>query len=176
MRSIVLGRTGNLVEKTPPMPLTVRMLLAAFTATCQALVLPTTMRPMAWPPRAFVAFDYDHDSSLRDLLLGQSKHSDTNFEMHDWSVKEPFTPSVWKERVRQKIKASDLVIVICGESTHTATGVEVELRIAQEEQKPYFLLKGYANKSCTRPPSAKPGDKLYNWTWDNLKILVQGGR
>ncbi len=45
---------------------------------------------MAYPPRAFVSFDYDNDSSLRDLLIGQSKHSDTNFELHDWSVKEPF--------------------------------------------------------------------------------------
>jgi hypothetical protein len=128
------------------------------------------------PPRAFVAFDYDHDSSLRDLLLGQSKHPDTNFEMHDWSVKEPFPLSVWKERVRTKIRASDLVIVICGEHTHTATGVDVELRIAQEEKKPYFLLKGYKDKFCTRPASAKATDGLYAWGWENLKNLVRGQR
>jgi hypothetical protein len=131
---------------------------------------------MPSPPRAFVAFDYDHDSTLRVLLMGQSKHSDTNFEMHDWSVKEPFALSVWKERARTKIRASDLVIVICGENTHTASGVDVELRIAQDEKKPYFLLKGYKDKFCTRPPSARQEDKLYNWTWENLKVLLQGGR
>jgi hypothetical protein len=75
------------------------------------------------PPGAFVAFDYDHDSALRDLLLGQSERPDTNFEMHDWSVKEPFAPSVWKVRAREKIRASDLAIVLCGTQTHTATGV-----------------------------------------------------
>jgi hypothetical protein len=128
------------------------------------------------PPRAFVSFDYDNDSSLRDLLLGQSEHPDTNFQMHDWSLKEPFTPSVWKERVRQRIRASDLVIVICGQNTHTATGVDIELRIAQEERKPYFLLKGYRDKVCTRPPSARTSDSLYNWSWDNLKKLVRGER
>jgi hypothetical protein len=122
------------------------------------------MRHMAWPPRAFVSFDYDHDSSLRDLLLGQSQHPDTKFEMHDWSVKQPFTETDWKKRVREKIRASDLVIVICGEKTHTATGVDVELRIAQDEGKPYFLLAGYSNKNCTRPPSAKSSDKLYTWS------------
>jgi MTH538 TIR-like domain (DUF1863) len=131
---------------------------------------------MAKPPRAFVAFDYDNDSTLRDLLIGQSKHPDTNFEMHDWSVKEPFAQSNWKEKVRARIRATDVVIVICGEKTHTATGVDVELRIAQEENKPYFLLGGYANKTCTRPLSAKPFDKLYNWTWTNLKSLVNGNR
>jgi Thoeris protein ThsB, TIR-like domain len=131
---------------------------------------------MAKPPRTFVAFDYDHDSALRDFLLGQSQHPDTNFEMHDWSVKEPFPASVWKQRVREKIRASDLVIVICGEHTHTATGVDVELTIAQEEGKPHFLLAGYSDKTCRTPASAKPSDKLYRWTWENLKTLVQGGR
>jgi len=131
---------------------------------------------MARPPRAFVAFDYDYDSTLRDFLFGQSKHPDTNFEMHDWSVKEPFASSNWKERVRTKIRASDLVIVLCGERTNKATGVDVELKIAQEENKPYLLLAGYADKTCTRPPSARASDKLYRWTWDNLKNLVNGAR
>jgi len=131
---------------------------------------------MKKPPRAFVAFDYDNDSTIRDFLFGQSKHPDTNFEMHDWSVKEPFAQSNWKERVRTRIRASDLVIVICGERTNKATGVDVELNIAQEENKPYFLLAGYADKTCTRPPSAKSSDKVYRWTWDNLKNLVGGAR
>jgi len=96
--------------------------------------------------------------------------------MHDWSVKEPFAQSDWKEKVRARIRASDLVIVICGEKTHKATGVDVELKIAQEEKKPYFLLAGYADKTCTRPASAKASDKLYKWSWDNLKNLVRGDR
>lgn len=41
--------------------------------------------------RVFTAFDYDHDAALRTLLVGQSKHEDTPFEICDWSVKEPFT-------------------------------------------------------------------------------------
>jgi hypothetical protein len=131
---------------------------------------------MAYPPRAFVSFDYDNDSSLRDLLIGQSKHPDTNFELHDWSVKEPFAASNWKQRVREKIKASDLVIVICGTRTHAATGVDAEVKIAQEEGRPYFLLAGYSDKTCTKPLSAKGTDKVYNWTWENLKKLVRGER
>jgi MTH538 TIR-like domain (DUF1863) len=131
---------------------------------------------MAYPPRAFVSFDYDNDSSLRDLLIGQSKHPDTNFELHDWSVKEPFAASNWKQRVREKIRASDLVIVICGTRTHTATGVDTEVKIAQEEGRPYFFLAGYSDKNCTKPLSAKLTDKVYNWTWDNLKKLVRGER
>jgi hypothetical protein len=127
------------------------------------------------PVRVFTAFDYDHDESLRNLLMGQAKHPDTPFEMHDWSVKEPFTGD-WKAKVRTRIRGVDQVIVLCGEHTHTATGVNAELAIAREERKPYFLLWGYSDKSCTKPTAATAEDKIYKWTWDNLKSLIAGNR
>jgi len=92
-------------------------------------------------PRAFIAFDYDHDEFLRTALVGQSKHPDTDFEITDWSVKEPFTGD-WEKKVRDRIRRVDRVIVICGQHTQTATGVAKELAIARDEKKPYFLLKG----------------------------------
>lgn len=123
--------------------------------------------------RAFISFDYDNDARLKDLLIGQSKHSDSPFVIHDWSLKEP--SSDWKARARRQIKASGLVIVLCGKHMSTATGVAVELKIAQEEGIPYFLLAGYTSGS-TRPTTAKLSDKLYEWTWPNLKRLVGGAR
>src|SRR6266852_1372300 len=127
------------------------------------------------PVRVFTAFDYDHDEALRNFLVGQSRHPDSPFEMHDWSVKEPFTGD-WKAKVRTRIRSVDQVIVLCGENTHTATGVNAELNIAREEQKPYFLMWGYSDKSCTKPTSATADDKIYKWTWDNLKALIAGNR
>jgi hypothetical protein len=125
--------------------------------------------------RAFISFDFDHDPDLRTLLAGQAKHPDSPFDFADWSVKEPMTGD-WKDKVRRRICATDLAIVICGEWTHTATGVAAELRIVQEEKKPYFLLWGRSGKTCTKPTSAAASDKTYEWTWDNLKVLVGGAR
>jgi hypothetical protein len=125
--------------------------------------------------RVFTAFDYDHDEFLRTALVGQSRHEDTPFEICDWSVKEPFTGD-WEKKVRARIKKCGQMIVICGEHTHTATGVATELKIAQEETLPYFLLWGYADKTCYKPTSAKATDKIYKWTWDNLKALIKGDR
>jgi hypothetical protein len=59
---------------------------------------------------------------------------------------------------------------------HCISGVSAELKIAQEERVPYFLLKGRADLLCVKPRSAKASDKVYNWTWDNLKVLINGGR
>ena len=125
--------------------------------------------------RAFISFDFDHDEDLRNLLAGQAKNPDTPFEIQDWSVKEPMTGD-WKEKVRIRIRKTDLTIVICGEHTHKATGVATELSISRDEKKPYFLLKGRADKTCTKPSTAGATDKIYRWTWDNLKALIAGNR
>jgi len=125
--------------------------------------------------RVFTSFDYDHDEDLRTLLVGQAKNPDSPFEMADWSVKEPMTGD-WKAKVRDRIKRVDQMIVICGEHTNTASGVSVEIRIAQEEGIPYFLLWGRKDKTCRKPTAAKDSDKIYKWTWDNLKQLIGGAR
>lgn len=65
---------------------------------------------------------------------------------------------------------------MCGEHTDTASGVSAELAIAQEENKPYFLLWGRSRKTCKKPKSAKSSDKIYKWTRDNLKSLIGGAR
>lgn len=125
--------------------------------------------------RVFVSFDYDNDARLKDLLVGQSKHEDSPFELADWSIKEHLSGD-WKEKARGRIRAVDVVCVLCGEKTDTATGVAAELLLAQEEKKEYFLLAGYKEKACRKPTTAKGADKLYNWTWDNLKKLIGGAR
>ncbi len=125
--------------------------------------------------RAFISFDFDHDEDLRNLLVGQAKNPDTPFEIQDWSVKEPMTGD-WKDKVRNRIRRTDLTIVMCGQYTHAATGVAAELSITREERHPYFLLWGRAEKACTKPATALPSDTMYKWTWDNLKTLIGGQR
>lgn len=125
--------------------------------------------------RVFISFDYDHDETLKTFLVGQSKLQDSPFELTDWSIKEPITGD-WKAKARTRIKSVEIVAVICGENTDTATGVSAELTIAQEENVPYFLLNGYSEKPCVKPKAAKSTDKIYNWTWANLKTLIGGGR
>jgi hypothetical protein len=126
--------------------------------------------------RAFISYDYDHDDDLKKLLVGQSLHPDSPFEFKDNSVKDHL-PGDWQDKVRRRMDNIDVVIVLCGELTYTATGVAVELRIAVEKGKPWFLLRGRAPPVvCTRPSNVAPGEKMYNWTWDNLRALIGGAR
>ena len=125
--------------------------------------------------KVFISFDADHDEDLKNLLVGQAKNEDSPFNIADWSIKEPLSGD-WKEKARKRIRAVDVVTVICGEHTDTATGVSAELGIAQEEKKDYFLLEGRSGKTCVKPKAAKKEDKMYDWTWKNLKLLIGGSR
>lgn len=125
--------------------------------------------------RVFISFDYDHDIDLKNLLVGQARHPDSPFEITDMSIKEAISKN-WKENARRRIKSCDVVAVICGEYTNSASGVSAELKIAQDEGIPYFLLWGRTNEVCIKPVSAKSTDKMYRWTWDNLKSLIGGAR
>lgn len=126
--------------------------------------------------RVFISFDYDHDQDLRTLLAGQAKFKDSPFEIADWSVKEAFAESNWQEKVRARIRQVGQVAVICGHDTDKATGVAAEVEIAREEEKPYFLLGGRSTGTNKKPATALAADKMYDWTWENLKILIAGGR
>jgi len=129
----------------------------------------------AMKKRVFISFDYDNDVTLKTFLVGQAKLDDSPFDLADWSIKEHIDDN-WKAKARTRIKAVDVVCVICGNNTDTAVGVSAEVKIAQEEGIPYFLLNGYSDKTCIKPKAALSSDKLYKWTWPNLKSLIGGGR
>ena len=71
--------------------------------------------------RAFISFDFDHDEELRDALKGQARNPDSPFNLADWSVKEAFAGD-WKAKVRERIRKTDLTIVICGEHNPHGNG------------------------------------------------------
>ena len=122
----------------------------------------------------FISFDYAHDATLKEFVVGQAKLPDSPFEITDVSITVASTD--WKEKARARIKRANQVVVICGKHTDTATGVNAEIKIALEESTPYFLLAGYSDGGNKKPTAAISSDKMYKWTWDNLKSLIVGQR
>ena len=125
--------------------------------------------------RAFISFDYDNDRDLKDNLIGQAQQQDSPFSIADHSLKEPLTEK-WRNEVRNRIRAADLVIFICGKHTDKASGMTAEMSITREEKKHYFLLRGRPNEICQKPAMALKTDKIYVWSWKNLARLIAGER
>ena len=121
--------------------------------------------------RVFISFNFGKDRGLRNDLVAQSKRSDSPFSMVDESVEYQLGDD-WKKEVRERIKNSNLVIVICGRHTQNAKGVQAELSITKDENIPYFLLRGHPKGTCKRPLGAGEDVKIYKWTWENLQKLI----
>lgn len=127
----------------------------------------------------FVSFDLDHDADLYQLLLEQSANASFGFEVSGRSeastLKDPEGVGL-----RRRIREADLVIVICGEHTDASVGVFAELRIAQEERKPYFLLWGRRDGMCTKPAGAHSSEGMFSWTshilQDQINVTTRNAR
>lgn len=124
--------------------------------------------------RVFISFDYDNDARIKDFLVGQSRLGDTPFAIADFSIKVKSRD--WLEDARKRIRSCDVVVILCGRNTDKADGVAIELQLAREEGVDYFLLAGYSEGSIAKPVGALASDKVYKWTWDNLKRLIGGNR
>lgn len=122
--------------------------------------------------RVYVAFDYD-DLDVKQNLVAQSKLPECPFVHVDNSINRAL-PAKWTEEARRLIAGCDCVIVLCGEQTQQAKGVAIELQIAQETGKPYFLLSGARKGTPTRPKNARNTDKVWTFRWPTVAALLEG--
>ncbi len=118
--------------------------------------------------RVFLSYDVEHDVDLGELLSEQSGRGGSGFLVSARSEAAMVTDR-WCEAVRHRIRDADQVVV-CGEHTKDSVRVNSELRIAQEEQKPYFLLWGRRDRMCTMPARVTRAGCMYSWIWE---ILLQ---
>jgi hypothetical protein len=112
--------------------------------------------------RLFMSFDLEHDKDLHDRLVQQARKP-APFAIANRSEGGEMTEE-WSERVRGRISDSDEVVVICGEHTDQSPRMSAELKIAQEQHKPYVLLWGRRDSMCKKPRNARPDDGMYSWT------------
>ncbi len=119
--------------------------------------------------RVFLSFDVEHDVDLGELLAEQSRRGGSGFLVSARSEGGMVTDR-WSDAARRRIRDADQVIVICGEHTDSSVQVNSELRIVQEEKKPYFLLWGRRERMCTMPARVTRAECMYSWSWE---ILLQ---
>jgi hypothetical protein len=66
-------------------------------------------------PRAFLSFDFDHDSTDKILFVGQAdSESPTPFTLEDWSSKASLPEAEWEKQIAKKVGNCHLMIVLVG--------------------------------------------------------------
>lgn len=113
----------------------------------------------------FVAFAIE-DARIRDMIKGQSLHTDSPFEYVDMSVKEAYDEE-WKKKVRTRILRSDGVLVIVSKNSPSSTGQKWEIQCAKEEGKPVKGIWAYKDDR-----TAIAGVSTMIWTWENIASWI----
>lgn len=115
----------------------------------------------------FVAFAIE-DARIRDMIKGQSLHTDSPFEYVDMSVKEAYDEE-WKKKVRTRILRSDGVLAIISKNSLTSSGQKWEIQCAKEEGKAVRGIWAYKEDR-----TAVAGVNTMVWTWDNIANWING--
>lgn len=122
--------------------------------------------------KVYVAFDFD-DLDVKESLIEQSARPDCPFELADNSINAPISER-WTLEAKRRIVGAECVIVLCGEQTHQASGVAIELQLAQELGKRYFLLQATRKGTPTKPRHARDVDRIWPFRWPTLVALLAG--
>ncbi len=91
--------------------------------------------------RVFLSFEFGKDNELHRNFYAQAETC-SEYEIIDYSLNEPYQPDdLWLNKARKQIRQSDIVIVMLGDDTHNAPGVEKEVTIANQLKKPIFQIR-----------------------------------
>lgn len=113
----------------------------------------------------FVAFAIE-DIRIRDLIKGQSLHTDSPFESVDMSVKEAYDEE-WKKRVRTRILRSDGVLAIVSKNSLASTGQNGRFNARKKRRRPCEDF-GRIRKTGQTWSVLTP---LFR-TWDNIAAFI----
>lgn len=123
-------------------------------------------------PRTFISFDFDHDEEEKNLFVGQSKNSKTPFTIQDWSAKSSMPQSEWEKIVKDKINKCNILIVLVGKYMASATGVVKEIKMAKDQDVPFFgVYVGGANSESNLPDGLKRG-RTISWNWEAIAKAI----
>jgi hypothetical protein len=125
-------------------------------------------------PRAFISFDFDHNSTDKLLFAGQTKNSRTPFEIADWSSKTHLPQREWEQLISNKISKCNLLIVLVGRKTSTATGVAIEIALANEKKIPVFGVYVDGAGSITTLPVGLARSRTISWDWAAITEKING--
>jgi hypothetical protein len=124
-------------------------------------------------PRAFVSFDFDHNETQKILFAGQAESdSPTPFTVQDWSSKSSLPQSQWEAEIKQKVNRTNMCIVLVGTTMASATGVEKEVAMAEEQDVPVFGVYVGGATSTSTLPTGLARSRTVAWDWDKIAGMV----
>ena len=118
--------------------------------------------------RVFLSFEFDKDNDLHRNFYSQAKEL-SKHEIIDTSLNEQYHPDAeWQKKARKHITQSDIVIVVIGDDTHNAPGVEKEVSVANQLKKPIFQIQPQQQTSG----EVKDAGEVIKWKWKQIDVMI----
>jgi hypothetical protein len=121
--------------------------------------------------RVYLAFEFGKDAIRRDLFIQQAGMY-CEYLIEDKSIPAAIHDKRWQKEARQRIRESDLVLVLLGQDTHNAPGVKDEVSLAKQEKRPLVQLMPQGQKY------GEVGEKIPVLTnkWKHIDDLLNNPR
>ncbi len=118
--------------------------------------------------KVFLSFEFGKDNELHYNFYEQAKEH-SKYEIIDYSLNEPYHPDdLWLNKARKSIIQSDIVIVVIGDDTHKAAGVEKEVTVANQLKKPIFQIRPQQRTSG----KVKGAGEIVSWKWKQIDAMI----
>ena len=115
----------------------------------------------------FFSFEFDKDKELYGSFFAQAKEQ-SRHAIRDYSLDKVDPPDDWEEKAESQIAQCDVVIVVIGQDTHTATGVEVEVEIAKQLGKCVFQIQPQQQNYG----GVDGAGEMIPWKWDEIDAKI----
>jgi hypothetical protein len=110
----------------------------------------------------------------KNLFAGQCKEkSPTPFVAADWSSKAALPLAEWEKQIKAKINACNILIVLAGTNTATATGVAREIQFAKDQNVPVFGVYVAGAGTASNLPVGLQRNRTVSWTWPSVGAIMK---
>ena len=119
--------------------------------------------------KVFLSFEFDKDRELHPNFYTLAAR-DSSHKIEDYSLKETrrLHDNKWLQEADRQISRSDIVIVILGQDTHNASGVEKEGQLAHQRGKPIFQILPHGRTSGSVPGAGE----VVRWDWKQIDAMI----
>lgn len=124
------------------------------------------------PSRIFISFDYDNNLSHKTLFAGQARNSRVPFNISDWSSKAELPQSQWETKISNKISLCNALLVLVGQYTINAVGVQKEISMARQHNVPIFGVYIDGANVHTPLPLGLARERVILWNWEHIASAI----
>ena len=117
--------------------------------------------------RIFLSFEFDKDDHLRSDFYAQARENSSH-RVKNYSLREDYPNEEWLDEARENIRQCDIVIVLVGQDTHNAPGVEKEVTVADELDKPIFQIRTQGQNWG----EVSGAGELIPWKWKKINKMI----